>query len=959
MRIDCEQCSAAFTIDDAMISDRGVRAQCPKCGHQRVVKKVAAANPFGALPAAGANPFGAPPAAAAPNPFGAPPAAPSATANPFAAAAAPNPFGAPSAAPSATANPFGDAAAPNPFGASPAAPSAAANPFAAAAAPNPFGAPHAAPSATADPFGAVEANPFGPSGAPPSAQGKAANAFGQSNSSLAGTDPFAALSTSVLSAAKEKFEASDRFRQPSASRSIDPFAGLGSGTAGAASPAAPARQAWTLQANLGDETLDLSELRERIKAGAVGPDDLCGPAGEGLKPARAHGALVGAFGLPKAADKPRVVGARATGFTFSVPRPVLAAVGALALIVGGVVVVAKVKPELFEKQSEAGINPLRSARPLWQRQFPDVEGTAQEHFVDGRQQMQLDTAAGYRKADDELRQSLLLDVGNTAAVAAWAENFTNLPTARADVASSTLARQAIEYALKKEPDHVELLRAQAALQLSLGEVDEAQRTLTRAKSASPGDMETLVLLARSHLERSPGEALAIIQRDVRAKIPDLKVAYTIEGAAQRRLGAFKEARELLQARLVTDAANVGALKEVAKLELDLGHADAALKALNTLLDAEDKDVEAHLLRAKITYQIKGGTDGLTAADAQLAEILAKHEGAAGEQLLLLVLTHATIVKTRLGQVDEAIKLGQRAITADATFPSALYALGRAYVAKGDLDNAKRTLEQAVRATEQREQFYEPLVRAELAAVQARAGDEQNAVRNNEKVAEYDPRNLRAFFSLAATYMKNGKAAQAMTIMRRALTNDPAWERDRQVLTDFPTLPADLIVYADAFRDARLDSKDESIGSLRNSAEGVIRYHAGDRDKASALFLAALRMDRNNDAALLYQGIIDLDAGRVADGRKLFRTAVDSTAGRSPVTRLYLARADLLSGDVESARSQLQEIVDTEPTLVQARYSLAMVLRAQKLEAQATNELKAVVRQDPDFLPAKQALADKG
>ena len=265
----------------------------------------------------------------------------------------------------------------------------------------------------------------------------------------------------------------------------------------------------------------------------------------------------------------------------------------------------------------------------------------------------------------------------------------------------------------------------------------------------------------------------------------------------------------------------------------------------------------------------------------------------------------------------------------------------------------------MRATEQREQFYEPLVRAELAAVQARAGDEQNSVRNNEKVAEYDPRNLRAFFSLAATFMKNGKAAQAMTIMRRALANDPAWERDRQVLTDFPAMPSDLLVFADAFRDARLDSKDESLGSLRSSAEGVIRYHAGDRDKASALFLAALRLDRNNDAALLYQGIIDLDAGRVADGRKLFRTAVDSTAGRSPVTRLYLARADLLSGDVESARSQLQEIVETEPTLVQARYSLAMVLRAQKLEAQATNELKAVVRQDPDFLPAKQALADKG
>jgi len=641
----------------------------------------------------------------------------------------------------------------------------------------------------------------------------------------------------------------------------------------------------------------------------------------------------------------------------SVPKPLLAAVAAIVVVVGGGLLIMKVKPELFERQSDAGINPLRRARPLWQRQFPDVEGTAQEHFVEGRKQMQLDTAAGYRKADDELRQSLLLDIGNTGAMAAWAENFANLPTARADLDGSTLAREAVEYALKKEPDNVELLRAQASLRLSVGDVDDAQRILTRAKTAAPSDVDTLVLLARSHLDRSPTDALAIIQRDVRAKVPDLKVAYTIEGAAQRRLGAFKEARELLEARLVSDPANVGALKEVAKLELDLGHADAALKALTKLLDAEDKDVEAHLLRAKITYQIKGGKEGLNAADTQLTEVLAKHEGAAGD-LLLSVLAHATVVKSRLGQLDEAIKLGERARATDPMFASALFALGRAYAAKGDLENAKKALEQAVRSAEEGA-ISEYLPRAALADVQARAGDEQNAVRNNEKVVEYDPRNQRAYFGLAATFMKNGKTAQAMTIMRRALANDPAWERDRQVLTDYPMAPSELVPYADIFRDAPLDPKDESLASLRSSAEGVIRYHAGERDKASALFLAALRIDRNNDAALLYQGLMDLDNGRIQDGRKRFRTAVDSTAGRSPVTRMYLARADLLSGDIEGARKQLQDLVETEPTLVQARYSLAMVLRAQKLEAQAKNELKAVVRQDPDYLPAKQALADKG
>jgi tetratricopeptide (TPR) repeat protein len=719
-------------------------------------------------------------------------------------------------------------------------------------------------------------------------------------------------------------------------------------------PAGPGQ--WVLQTAAGEELVDVAELRDRIKSGRVKPEDLCAPVGESLKPAREHGALEVAFGTRTVGEKPRVAGARAAG-GLSIPKPVMVAVVAVVVVVGGTFGVMKLMPELFEQQTEAGVNPLRRARAVWQRQFPDVEGTAQEHLVEGRKQMQLDTAAGYRKADDELRQALLLDVGNVAAIAAWAENFASLPTARADLEGSTLAREAVEFGLKKEPDNPELLRAQAALKLVQGDVDDAQRLLKRAKDLAPDDIDTLLLLARSNLDRSPTDALAIVQREVRAKKPDLRAAYTLEGAAQRRLGAFKEAREMLEARLVSDPANVGALKEVAKLELDLGNADAALKALAKLLDAEDKDVEAWLLRAKITYQIKGGSEGLKVADAQLQEVLGKHEGAAGD-LLLAILAHATFVKTSLGDLDAAIALGERARATDPSYPAALYTLGRAYAAKGDLDNAKRSLEQAVRATEQRDQFYEPLVRAELARVQARAGDEQNAIRNSEKVIDYDPRNVRAHFALAAIFMKNNKSSQAMTIIRRAFANDPNWERDRRVPTDYPTPADDLIALADVFKNAPIDvNKDESLAAQRAAAEGMIRFHAGQMREASALFGTALKLDRNNDTALLHQGILDLEAGRLQEARRRLRQAVE-TGGRHPITRLYAARADHLAGDIEGARKQLQDLVETEPTLVQAKYSLGMVLRSQKLEAQARNELRAVVKQDPDYLPAKQALADR-
>src|SRR5687768_2968356 len=39
MRIECEVCSATYTIDDAQLSDQPIGAQCPYCGHVKLVRK--------------------------------------------------------------------------------------------------------------------------------------------------------------------------------------------------------------------------------------------------------------------------------------------------------------------------------------------------------------------------------------------------------------------------------------------------------------------------------------------------------------------------------------------------------------------------------------------------------------------------------------------------------------------------------------------------------------------------------------------------------------------------------------------------------------------------------------------------------------------------------------------------------------------------------------------------------
>jgi predicted Zn finger-like uncharacterized protein len=1059
MRIDCEQCGAAYSIDDALITDRGVRAQCPKCGHQKVVKKAAAAapSPFGGPPAgnpfappAGANPFAPPSSAnadatavAAPNPF----APPSGAGNPFAAPGfgpppsgnntvpnAPNPFapptqpmGNPFGAGSGTqagGNPFAPAGnttsnsaiggapitAPNPFNAPVSSPPAPApspfgappssSPFGGGAAPSPFGTnngflgaptpppvqpanyPPPTPGAganafappVADPFAAVApspspmADPFGAQASPPTdpfaklAQAPVRGAMGTADGGpppgaiapVAAprpvTDPFAALGAQPAPLPAPAPRPSPQTQPPKPVE--DPFAKLDIGGPSTSSPPSQA-PSWRVKTKAGmDAEMDLSQLRDLVKGGQVGVNDEAAPVGEPLKPIHAQPALA-------TAATPKPTGKKPAGARARVP-PSFGRILAALIGIGAVVVVGGVltlKPELFESTTDAGVNPLRRAKPSWEKQFPEVTGTAAEHLDAGKAQMKLDTAAGYRKADEELRQALLLDVGNIGALAAWVENFTNLPAIHTDPEAANLAAEAVAYAQKRDPKNTAVLRALGALKLAQGEVDQAQKALLEAQQLNGAELDTVLVLAKSHLDRNPEEALRLVQT-VRVKDPSLKAAYVVEGAAQRRLGALKEARDALQSRLMDDPTNTGALKELARLELDIGTPEPAIAALTKLVEATERDVEAHLLRAKIAYQILETPDALTRADGYLDNVLKNYESSAGD-LLLPLLSHAAFVKAELGKLDDAQKLAERAKASaiDGGYAPALFVLGRVYALKGNLNEAKAALEQAVRVAEAKDQFYWPVVRAELARVQALAGDEASAVRNYTQVIDYDPRYTRAHFGLAATFMATDRAPQAMTYMRKALENDPHFDADHPLLTDYPVARRDLVAFADAFKNMKAPPDDESLAAQKLATEAMIRYYAHQTAEAEALCKRALAEDRVNLFALLYLGVIELDTGRDADARKHLRLAVDTTGAANAMARLYLARAEIKTGEKEVAKKRLQDLIDQDASLSQALFTKSMIARDEKLEGQAQDELRKIVKNDQDFMPAKRALAE--
>jgi predicted Zn finger-like uncharacterized protein len=991
MRIDCDSCGAAYAIDDSLITARGVRAQCPKCGNQKVVKKDASgavASPFSGPPKQ-PTPFGTPGPTptpfGTPNPFGPPPtsagggAAAGPAANPFGApAGGGSPFGTPPGGnPSPFGPPGGEAPAASPFGPPPTGggggpgPSPAANPFGAppgpapapAPAANPFAAPGAPAGGGADPFGAPAepASPFGadagagdanPFGAPP---GGAESPFGAPGGD-APASPFAAPP-------QQPAEAPDPFGDMTSNPSGGAAdIGLGGGDDGRFAP--PQKDAdvpletereekWQIRKDgqLSSD-LDLADVRRMIRSGELKGADLAAPVGEPLTRIDQSPVLKVSLTTGKKSPAKVVKGARASrggggggGLGTGAKAGLL-----VAALAAAVVVVYVVDPTLFKFSSgDTSKNPFARAEKQWSLEFPQADGLASEHVVEGVKLMRLDTADGHRRADEHFRIALLNDPKNMEAIAGYVENFSYLPNVRADAGGAALALDGVNWALAREPKSADLLRAKASLRMAMGDAggfDEALEIIREAQAEKPDDPTLNLVLARIHLDRSPQKALALAGK-VAASNTDLKQATIILGGAHRRVGEFSQAKKLLEERLKSDPTNVSALRELAALELDLGDMRSAIKRLDQLIAAEERDIEAHLMRAKIRYQMLG--EPKKAAE-ELQFVVDNYEKAAGD-LNRPLLVHLGFVRgLLLGDPDTGIQLVEKARQRDSAYTPSLFVLGQLYGAKGEWDSAIENLTRAEAALRDSLTGANALVL--LGDAEARAGKMQAAVSHMSEAIELAPRDPKGYFALASTHMNQKQSSSAFTVMRKALNIDPLASSARRALTDYPEPIADLERYASSLATAKVKPAERP---LARAAEGVIHFHAGNPKKARGLMDKSLKADRNNHAALLYLGVMELNRSS-RKSKAFLNRAQKTTGGTHTMTRVYLARALMALDEDKEADKLVTAVIDDEESNLQARTLKAELMIKSKDLGGGRAELRRVLRDAPDYQPVKALLA---
>ncbi|MEW5851995.1 MAG: tetratricopeptide repeat protein, partial [Myxococcota bacterium] len=846
-------------------------------------------------------------------------------------------------APAAPANPFG-APASNPFGAAPAA-----NPFGpppgGAAAPNPFGAPPAG-AKPANPFGAPASDPFGGGGPKPGGDAFNAPPPAGSGKNLPAGSPFSFTPAGAPPAAPGGAPdggggGGDPFSPAPAAGGggSDPFDSA-LDTVDSAAPGSKEAREWRIKlpdgTMLGPLTQD--EVRNKIKAGEITKDAQAAQGNTNFRPITGYGSLAVVFRGPDSKAQKVVYRKQDSGAGKWI------ALGALLLVGAGGATGWMYKDKFLKPAAVEADNIFVRRAQMWRLQFPDVEGTSEEHVIKGIKYFRDDTTLGYRLADEEFHKALVLDPDNIEAIGAYVENFALLPSRRTDAEAIKDAMDGIDYAIKKAPRRARLHRANGALLLKIGNIDAAQAALAQALRLEPQDAESKLLMAQTNLDRNVGESVKLTEEAIRID-PELKRASYILGQAYQKQGRFKTALNQFRSRLAKDKDHKETLLAIARLFVEVGDFPQAVQNLEKVLEIDPKNVAARLQLAKVLYQ---GLGDLKKAEQQLNELVNTMGTEAGE-LARDVYTHQAFVLGERGKWKEAEEAVNLALKDDPSHGPALYVAGRVFKRRGAAAEAREKLEKAV--TQVSGSYLEAPVRTMLADVLREQNQHQEAIRNYNHVMKNDARYVRAYLGAASLHAETGNMQQAAAVMREVLDIDPFHRTDHFYFTDYPETPSDTQAYRSAWTKSKPDDNDRS---LVFSSEGITAFHADQLDDAFSLLKKALADDQNNLGASMYLGAAMLAKKNAKEAQSYLEKA--TTTNKLHVRTMYLqARAFQLAGAFDKAEQKFQEVRDADGNFVAAMNAGGEMALRKGEDERARDLFLDAFRADQDFTPAKANL----
>ncbi|MBK7863993.1 MAG: zinc-ribbon domain-containing protein [Archangiaceae bacterium] len=955
MRIVCQKCSAAYAIDDKLVTPKGIRAQCPRCRHLQLVKQGDGA-PATTEPAVPAPP---------PLPVAPPPPMPPMPPLPQAAA----PAGGSDAffdftslptqaakSPSAAAQP----PAPAPFDAGgdmldfsdlgEPAPEPATSPRALAPLPSALKKPatRAPPPSAPAPQSSAPfdfSGDFSFSEAPPPPVHQLGSTPGYK---LKAPPPDAPLPPPPQSGPRAQAPVGPQVKCKSCGKVLtDPFdQALGI-----------CDDCRNAQSNPGLSTADSQGKPSGSALGRMSPPAAARPPA----PAGDFGDAAGSPELETVAERPAqkprapapVRNKTSAYRDDEEPREgagrVVAMAGVLLLVfgAGGAYLFVK-KPWVKKPPPMAQKLPISSARPIdamvdrWKASFPELSGSAAEHLAAGEEKLALDTTTAYAEAEVEFQKALVLDKNNDRAIAGWAMALAFGRGDKVDGDTQKMAEQMLVAAEQRGGDarvyvaHAHLLLVRSA---NLNDI----QVLAERGIASPSAKDkalAYLALGQAYLGKNPKTARDNLDEALKAD-PKLKRAYLSQVRLMVGQGDYKSAVLTLEKRLEDDPDQLEAADALARLYLEVSEPALAKKTYQKVAAAAPRSAAAKVQLAVFAYQHDGDLAGAAAG----LEALLQQRDALDKALLVEALAHRAAVARLQGDSAAAISQADAALQLKPDHLNAHLQKLFASLAVNNVADARAQLA----ALKLGDPALEATLEGRVLLAEGKFGDAFEKLR---KAAELDPRRTDALLLAAAAAVKAKNEPKGWEyVLARGGKADPLQSGPRPPMSPLFISRSDIVGPARG-TFARLGKEKDDPNPL--IAEGVLAWHAGDLAGADDAFARVVAIDPDNVQGYAYRALISLKRRDAAAASK-WATKAAGADRSSGLAHCVLGWTLLNANKVEAARAELQKAIELAPNLFLAKVKLAEGDVKVKKVPQAKAALNAVLLADPQYNEAKRVL----
>jgi putative PEP-CTERM system TPR-repeat lipoprotein len=490
-------------------------------------------------------------------------------------------------------------------------------------------------------------------------------------------------------------------------------------------------------------------------------------------------------------------------------------------------------------------------------------------------------------------------------------------------------------------------------QLSLGQDKAGMANLEKAFAAKPGDARagvqlTMTYLAQGNSAKAMQTAQAIVKKD-----PDNLTMLNFLGNIKGRTGDKKGAREAFQQALSKDPNFRPAAINLSWLDMEELRFDEARSRLSKMVVGAKDDPDVLFQLGVLELRAKRTSEAM--AFLQKSDELQRTDPRAG--LLMIDLL------SEQQQNDKALSMAKALAGKYSTLLAPQLALSRLYMAVGDANNARLTLQAATRIAE-----FNPAQQVQIGRMNLMVGGIDGAAYNVQKALQAQPNYLDALGLQVEVEARRGDAARVDAALKALNAAHPgstaALMTAAHVAMSRGQFPAALTGYravmekepstanAILVTQAQIAAgdTDKALSGLevwakknpkdRNALKALaqVQLQAGKKDAARQSFVQVLALEPNDPVTLInYATLLQKlgDPASVDAAEKAVKFAPGNAEATDNLGWILVQR-----GNVDTGLRHLREARLRNPNSGDIRFHLAYALAKSGRKVEAKDELAA-------------------